>query len=268
MSRDDLLAALTVQARTDARLKALLLGGSLGRGEGDAWSDLDLVAVVAPEALADFIGGAQAWVERAAGALLVWRPPHPGLPLFNAVTEDWLRCDLTVTVPGRVMGAQDGLKPLIDRSGVYDALPQTLPARSPDPVRLAALVQEFLRILGLLAVVIGRGEYVVGVSGAGMLRSQLITLLIEELGLAQPPGALHLSRLLTPGDMRLLDSMPSVEATRPSVIAAHRAMAGVFLPRARRVLAQAGAPWPGALEAATLAHLRRALGEEWGRLEG
>ncbi|MEV6963872.1 hypothetical protein AB0M47_02075 [Hamadaea sp. NPDC051192] len=43
----------TVAAARRANLGALLLIGSLGRGGGDAWSDLDLIAVGDPEATLD-----------------------------------------------------------------------------------------------------------------------------------------------------------------------------------------------------------------------
>lgn len=265
MTRDDLLARLTVQAEADQRVLALLLGGSLGRGEGDAWSDVDLIAVVAPEAHPGFVEGARAWVEQAA-RLVLWRAPHPGLPLFVAVTDRWLRCDLTVAVPGRVTVAQDGCRPLVDRAGVWNALPATLESRGPDSARVAALVREFIRVLGLMPVVLGREELVVAVGGAGMQRTALINLLVEELGLPQPPGALHLSRLLSPADMRMLGALPPAEATRASVLAANRAVAAAFLPRARRLVERVGAPWPEAFWAATEDHLQRELGAEWPRI--
>lgn len=262
MTRDDLLARLTGQAQADERVLALLLGGSLGRGEGDAWSDLDLVGVVSPEDHPAFVEGARAWMERAA-PLVLWRPPYPGIPLFNGITTEWLRVDLTVTVPGRVTGAQDGLKPLIDRAAVWPALSAALPPRALDPARLTGMVIEFIRVLGLSSVVLGRRELAVAVTGCGMLRTSLIALMIEELGLPQQPGALHLSRLLSPDDLASIESLPPLEATRASVIAHTLACAELFLPSARRLLERAGVAWPEVFEAATLAHLRRELGAEW-----
>lgn len=266
MTRDDLLARLTVQAQEDERVLALLLAGSLGRGEGDAWSDLDLIAVIAPEAHPAFVEGARAWMERAA-PLVLWRSPYPGLPLFVTATEDWLRCDLTVTAPGRVTSAKDGCRPLVDRAGVWGALPATLATRGPDPARVAALVEEFIRVLGLLPVGLGRGELVVVVSGVAMQRTALIALLIEELGLPQPPGALHLSRLLSPDDMRMLSALPAAEATRASVLIANHAIAAAFVPRARKLMARVGARWPERFWNTTVAHLQRTLGAEWPPIE-
>lgn len=266
MTRDALLQRLTAQAEADERVLALLLGGSLGRGDGDAWSDIDLVAVVAPEDHPGFVEGARAWVEQAA-PLVVWRPPWPNLPLFNAITETWERVDLTVTVPGRVLGARSGYRPLVDRAGVWGALPPSRPEGKPDPARVAALVQEFIRVLGLLPVGLGRREYAVAVTGWGMQRTALISLLIEELGLPSPPGALHLSKLLAAEDMRMLEALPAPAAERASLLAANHAVAAAFVPRARALVMRVDAAWPEVFWAATQAHLARELGDEWPSLE-
>ncbi|MDQ4047927.1 MAG: nucleotidyltransferase domain-containing protein, partial [Actinomycetota bacterium] len=53
-----LIAAATAWAEADGRVRALLLKGSLGRGEGDERSDLDLVIVTLPGRLD------QLWSER------------------------------------------------------------------------------------------------------------------------------------------------------------------------------------------------------------
>ena len=54
----ELIAAAAGWAEADERVRALLLKGSLGRGEGDERSDLDLLIVTAPGRLAEL------WAER------------------------------------------------------------------------------------------------------------------------------------------------------------------------------------------------------------
>jgi len=71
--------------------------------------------------------------------LFHWLDPPPGLPLFSAVTKDWVRVDLTVTVPGQTHGAKDRLKPLMDRCGAYEALPDRLAPRTADPANITHL---------------------------------------------------------------------------------------------------------------------------------
>ena len=264
--RDALLGRIIALANDDARVTSLLLSGSLGRGDGDDWSDIDLIAVVAPEDHKGFVAGAREWLAPAA-PLVLWSQPFAGAPLFNAVAEDWLRYDLTIVIPGHAPTARDRCRALIDRGGVWAALPETLPPRAADPARVAAMVQEFIRILALLPLGLGREEFAVGVTGVGLLRTQLISLLIEALDLPQPPGALHLSRLLPAEDMALLKGLPPVAATGASVLASSRALAEAFLPRARRLMARVGAPWPEALWTAAQAHLHRNLGTDWPPLD-
>lgn len=259
MTRDDLLQAVIDAAQADARVIGLFLSGSLATGRADAYSDIDLVLVADAGAHTAFVDQARTWVA-ALAELVLWKRPYPTWPLFNAVTAEWLRLDLTVTVPERLAGSKASLKPLLDDQGLYDALPANLPLRDVDPQKLRALAEEFLRISGMAPVALGREEYVVGVTGAGLLRGLLIELLIEEKALPQPSGALHLSRLLAPEDMAMLAELPVASATREGVLAANLAYAGAFLPRARALAARTGAPWPSEMETAARARLVQALG--------
>lgn len=262
MRADDLIARVTALAEADERVRALFLGGSYGAGVADTWSDVDLIAVVPADVHGGFVDGAREWIGQASPVLL-WKAILPPFPVFTAVLESWTRCDLTVTVPQRLAGAQDRWRPLLDRDGLFARLPETLAQRAPDPAVLAGMAEEFIRCVGLLPVAMGRGEHAVGVTGVGLLRAQLIALLIEGQGLPQPPGALHLSRLLGAEEMTVVERLPAAEANRASVIGATRACAEAFLPRARALVAAAGGRWPEALEAALRAHLRRTLGEVW-----
>ena len=261
MTRDELVAAVTAKAEGDARVLALFLSGSLGAGSGDVWSDADLVVAVAPEEHAGFVAEARRWAE--VTPLVMWKPPHPGLPLFTALTEGWVRFDVTVTVPGRLTGARDRWRALVDRAGLFERLPETLPPKPPEAAQVEGLVVEFIRMLGLLPVGVGRGEYAVGVTGVGLMRQQVIQLMLMELDLPQPPGALHLSRLLPPKAMAEVEALPCPAPTREGVIEATRACAAAFLPRARRLSERVGAPWPEAMERAARLHLERTLGFRW-----
>lgn len=263
MAHDDLIGRATARAEADERIRALFLGGSLGRGGGDAFSDIDLIVVVAPADHRAFVEGARAWVE-AITPIVHWHVPHPPLPLFCAITPEWERLDLTVTVPGMVMGTQTTLKPLLDRDGVHGALPASAPSRrDPDPRKVEAMVREFLRVLGLLPMVSGRGELAVGITGAGLLRQQGIALLVEAQGFHPPPGALSLSRVLPPEELALVGGLPLPGASTDSVVETSLAWAGAVMPRARALCDRIGAPWPEAFEAATRAHLKRSLGRDW-----
>jgi hypothetical protein len=249
MNRDQIIQGFTKRAEADDRVAALFLGGSLGKGVGDDWSDADMILAARPQHHAALNAEIRAWADGIATVVL-WKQPYPGVPLYTAVTDEWLRFDLTVTIPGQVIGAQATLKPLVDHAGVWAGLPEQLPAKPIDPAAVTALIEESLRILGLLPMALGRGEFATGVTGAGLIRQQLIALMILETEPPLPPGALHLARLISPKDLATVEALPGVVATRASVIAANVAYAEALLPRARAVARRVGAVWPQALEAA------------------
>ena len=128
--------------------------------------------------------------------------------------------------------ARDRLRPLLDRDGLHDRLPGTLPSARPDPKRVAFVVEEFIRVLGLLPGGLGRSELVLLTTGAGLLRDLLRDLMLETCPLLDRGGMLHLSRLLTPEQMAELEALPYPD--REEVVAAHLAIAQAFLPLARR----------------------------------
>jgi hypothetical protein len=262
MTRDEIIEAASARARKDERVLALLLGGSLGSGKGDAFSDADMILVVAPQDHAAFVAGAREWAE-ALVPLLIWKPPYPNLPLFTAVGEDWVRFDLTITAPGRIIGSQAGLKPLVDKAGVWASLAPSLPPKPATAREIEAIAIETMRILGLLHVVQGRSDWAVAVTGVGLLRNQLVSLMVMDTAAAIPPGALHLKRILPPEDIDTLARLPPIGPTEASIMQANAALAPLILDRARAMLDRAGGTWPQALEDALRAHLKSKVGFEF-----
>lgn len=259
MTREELINAATAAAKSDPRTHGFWLGGSLGNGTADAWSDVDCIWIVAAEHHADVVGGAREWVGGFLDVVL-WRQVYPSVSLFHAVSREWQRLDLTITTREAVPYSRDRIRPLYDPAGLYETLPPTLASRGPSTERVHRIIEEFLRVLGTGPVAYGRQEYVVLTTGAGLLRSLLIDLMIAEQALPLPPGALHLSRVLPQGDMELLSSLPAAEPTRESNLQAARAIAEAFLPRAKVLARTVGLEWPADLEDACRSHLMRELG--------
>jgi hypothetical protein len=265
MDQQGLIAAIKTSLADRQAIRGLFLSGSFGRGTADEWSDVDLIALAAPQ---DHAAIAADWrqVLDAITPIVFWQEPPRGGILINAISEEWLRCDLVITTPenfGR--RAKNTVKPLIDRDGIYDGLPETLPPRESDAGTVRYLIHEFIRMLGLMPVVLGRGEYVTMVLGVGMLRGHLETLLMQDVTQPDPGGILHQSRLLPPEQMQLLKSLPYPGPEREAVIAANFAIAREFMPRARAMAERLGIDWPEAFEAATRRRLAATLGEEAGR---
>lgn len=260
-AQQDLIDQLTAALSQDRRIRALWLSGSLGKGQGDAWSDVDLTAMVEEAdirpCLADYAAG---------------RPGMPATVLTHevygrvlaATTPAWDRFDIVFHTPAecaRLDGA--GLK-LLHGDPASTPLARQAAANSDAALRLAALVNEFLRVLGLLPVAVGRGEWIVGQQGSDLLRKMLVDLLLEENGIGpgQRGGAKRLNPFLTAEQRALVEAIDPPPARGPALIAASRAYANAFLPRARALATRLGAVWPQAFEDATRRHLLTALGLE------
>lgn len=259
MDQQTLIARVAAVLEPDQRVRGLFLSGSFGRGTADQFSDVDLLAVVAPadqEAVAaDWRGVLQTIVP------IVYWNRLPWALVLNAVSDEWLRCDLDIVAPDRLGGrTQDRLKTLIDRDGIFAGLLKTLPPSGIDLAKLQATTNEFIRVLGLLPVGLGRGEVeLIAGAGSSYLRRFLTDLLIIEMNLPDAGGALHLSRVLDAERMAVLAAIPLPRLSADSAIETNLVLARAFMPRAKALYASLGLDWPTAFEAATLRGLTRAL---------
>lgn len=184
-------------------------------------------------------------------------------PVFNQVTPDWVRFDVAVGTPEDIPGrSRATVRPLYDPQQLSGRLADPRPAPGPDPQRVQAIGIEFLRVLGLLPVVIGRQECLIGVSGVELLRSMIIQLMLQDVPVEDRGGALHLNRLLPADRRQALTGLPAVSATREAVITGHLACAAVFLPLARDLHRRCRLAWPQELEDALRRHLSGTLAIE------
>ena len=261
-AQTQLIKGLAAVLAADARVRSAWLAGSLGRGAGDPWSDVDLVVEVAAADLAACLADYQAG--------------RPGLPdtvlarplygrILTAVTADWARFDLAFATPdefARMDGAN--LQPLLGDASRRP--PAQGAAADPGAVaRLALLIEEFLRVLGLADVMVGRQKWLVGQQGVGLLRQLLVDLMLEENGLGAPGargGVKQLNPFLQPDQRALLEALDGPAANRAALLAANLQLTRLFLARARPLANRRGVPWPQALEDATRRHLKATLGLE------
>lgn len=259
MDQQQLIAAAATAMDIEA-VRGLFLAGSFGRDTADEWSDVDLVAVVdagQQRAVADHWRSALQQIT----PIVFWNELNRGGLVLNAISHEWLRCDLSI-VPHEGFGrrARDMVKPLLDRDGMYETLPATLPPRQPDAGTVTYLIHEFIRMLGLMPVALGRGEYVTMVLGVGMMRGHLETLLMQDVPNPDPGGILHQSKLLPPEQMEMLSALPYPGPEREALIAANFAIAREFMPRARAMAQRLNIEWPEPFEAATRQRLKATLG--------
>lgn len=258
MDQQTVIARVVEALGPDPRIKALFLSGSFGTGTADQFSDVDLLAIADPtdhEALAtDW----RAMLEAIAPIVHYNRLPHA--LVLNAVTDDWLRVDLHIANRDHLdHTAQDSLKPLVDPADLYATLRPETPVPARNPGRLGWMVGEFIRILGLTPVALGRGEVELMTVGNTFLRRFLTDLLTIEANPRIPGGMLHLSRVLDPTRMAVLAAVPLPQLTVESAIESNLALARAFIPRAKTLCASLGVHWPHAFETATRKNLQRAL---------
>ncbi|MGZ4437475.1 MAG: hypothetical protein ACXVWU_03260 [Nocardioides sp.] len=252
-SQQDLIDRVADDLAADPNVRGLWLTGSFGAGVADDLSDVDLFVLVADRQLAAYVDG---WLDNVASRwspLLARRLGHA--PVFHHVLDGWLRLDVVVGGPADLNDLDpDGVMELFSRDGVR---PVAHVGPGPDEATVREMTEEFLRVLGLLPVVVERGELVTATSGALMLRQLLTTLLRYRVEGPRMSGALHLSRVLPADEMAALAALPPVYAERSAVVRAHTSAAAMFLPVARDLL---GSDYPHALEKACWAHLGDRLG--------
>jgi hypothetical protein len=260
MVHEELISRLSDELQADSRVAGAWLAGSLGRGEGDRYSDVDIWLAVPDDHRGAFATDWPTISDRISPFVLRQRLDVGSTIIFNHITPQWLRFDVSIGAPAELTErSRSTHRMLFDRDGLGAAMPQHGEPTAPVPHRITALTTEFLRVLGLLPVVLGRNELVVAASGAGLMRGLLIQLMLEDVAVEDRGGALHLARLLPPQRLKLLADLPAIAATRASAVAVHVACAQLFLPLARELCTRTGAAFPEELERALRDHLRHEL---------
>ena len=252
-AQQDLVDRVVDDLAADPRVRGLWLTGSFGAGTADEYSDVDMFVLVA-EAHVD--GYASEWLGRVAPRYrpLLVRRRGPGA-VFEHLLPGWLRWDVVVGGPAGLNDLDpDRVLELLNRDSVH---PRPSFRAGVEAGTVRELTEEFLRVLGMLPLVVGRGELVTAVTGASLLRQLLTTLLRYRAEGPRLSGALRLNEVLPPDEVAALAALPPVYADRGAVVRAHLSCAAMFLPVARDLL---GPDHPRELEAACWEHLRLHLG--------
>lgn len=244
--------------RADERVSGVWAIGSLARGEADRWSDIDLLVAVHTERFAALAEDWQSFLAGITPTVFAQRLGADGKPTITAITQEWHRFDITLASDTDQRPHGYVAKPLFIRAGASIPFTFITTAVQVDNKRLATLINHFLRVLGLLPVIIGREEWIVGLSPVGILRDALIDLYLLENGVVRG-GAKRLNSLLTDKQRQTLEALPPLTPTQGSIIANHQAIARLFLATARRLAETYDLEYPDRFERATLDYLMRSL---------
>ena len=122
----------------------------------------------------------------------------------------------------------------------------------------------FFYFLGNLVTVLGRDERIVGHQGIGAVRDQLIVLMLAERGVRRTGGAKRLNAYLSNEQRSCLEAIPSAGCKPADIIAANQNLCHEFIRRGTALARTTGHQWPQAFVDATLAHLHRHFGVDFG----
>jgi predicted nucleotidyltransferase len=250
MTPTELAERLGRLLKRDARVLALFVTGSLARGDADEYSDLDLILIAQPEHHESLAALCRGYLQQCQ-EVVYWKPGGDP-PQLHAITAEWLRCDFAILTPAAArLRARAGLAVIWDRARISETLLATPATDAERAARIAAIIDEFIRLLGLLEVVLGRGEALLGVQHAQRLREQLVALLLEADAAPGRRAALRLDSCLSAESQALLGALPEAVPELASVRDAHIACARIFLPRARSLTESLGIRWPEPFVTAT-----------------
>jgi hypothetical protein len=156
--------------------------------------------------------------------------------------------------------ALEAARLLFDKDSLAAQLDFTLPIQHHPLAQMPYLVEEFIRLVGMLPIVVERDDVPMGMEGHFALHSMLISLLLAENGIDRAAtGKRHVVALLNEDQRAVLAGVPPLEPTMGSVIQARLIYARLFLPRARRLMEANGLIYPVAFEDATRQHLAETL---------
>jgi len=250
--------------RSDDRVLAILLGGSLASGTGDEESDIDLMIVVDDAVANEFsLDGLRAWLRAVGDPVAVAAGPMPNL--VASLMRDGLRFDVTVETrssfarrPRRAMVTLD------DPSGLVGVGEAVTPHFEANPEWLRRSAEDFLRFLDQLSVVVLREEWIAGIDNAWYLISQLVDLYAHRNDAART-SARRVNTRLTSGQRQAIESLPPIRAERSAIVEIHMAVARLYLPEAEEFYTDLGLAWPRELEQAVAEHLERRTGVAFSR---
>lgn len=264
MDQQDLIDRITNTLKQLPEVSGAFLGGSHGREEADAFSDVDVYVVAAEsnliqETLTKFANSASEI------APILYSKVLPNARSINCITDEWLRFDFTV-VTEIELGFHGGgqVKPLFDNVRISNAVTSSTPImRQRFADELLDDVNEFIRILGLSVVVKKRDDLLVAQTGTNLMRDILIRTMIHESRPQPQRGVLALNLSLTRSQRAKLEKIPAADANWSAIYQRTKAIASAFFPCARRLASELNTQWPDDFERVTRKYLSREIALEF-----
>jgi len=232
----------------DRRVGSVTVGGSVGAGTADEWSDLDLHVVATEEGFDDLVADWPRWLAEITPTVFARTPIAPFV--VNAVTNEGLTLDLAIS-----KGAPFVFAPPTDYA--VGLMASTRFAELGSALEYA--VAEQLRgLAGPFVSLLQREEHVRHLTGVGHLLGLLTTVFVAELG--APPLGKHWNDALTGEQRAAVAALPPASATRQGVLGFGLGLAELLVARARPLYPRYDLSWPADLARVTAVRLRTTLG--------
>lgn len=258
---DKLIIKFTTLLKHHNSVTAAWLTGSYGRGDADQFSDVDIIAYVEDAAKAEETFTSLIDCIKKDGEIVFSKLILKSRTI-NTINEDWGRCDITIVDKSNLSEViATNVKTLFDKNNATDLLPsKNLVSNYNILYELRENTEEFIRILGLLPVVISRQELAVAQSGVFVLKDKLIRLMLLENKGHVKRGALSIKKSLSAEQYALLEHMPVVSVSEDSIIKGHEYLAHYYLSKAKVLCSDYGIEWPSRFEEATLLNIKDKIG--------
>jgi hypothetical protein len=238
----------------DDRVAALEIGGSVGAGTADRWSDLDLQIVAEPDTFDELLAEWPQWLDAITPTVFARTPIAPFV--INTVTVEGLTLDLSVW-----RGEVPTFTPPTDHAV---GMLSSLRFASVDDALEYAVAEQLRGMAGPFISLLQRDEHLRHLTGVSHLVGLLTTVFVAELH-APPPGK-HWNETFTDEQRAAVAELPPVAATRVALIDFGVALARLLVTRARPLFVDRGIEWPAALASVVADRVDECLGidtREW-----
>lgn len=252
------LGKMQTALENDRRIQAAWLTGSIGRGNADRYSDIDINLLVDATQLDAFRKDAQQWLNELSPLVLFrWMFNDR---MANALTANGLRIDLWLHTDVPTLD-ESRVKVLLNRENALQ-FGATTPAPDSNALknRLLDQIREFWRCISLTPSVVGRGERLVGVFGLGIEVTILTDVIIGGYGIARDSGVKRLNPFLPDGLRQRLEEAVAMDGlTDNGLLQAHMALAGIMQDEGRKIAERHGFDYPSDVETAALAYTKQEM---------
>ena len=177
--REKIIELFAAACGRDDRVAAAFVGGSFATGKADAFSDLDLYAIIRAKDYEEFLAGHVDFFDQFSNPVFLEHFDGFGFDMFVFIFEDGTQGELSLARPDRFSHIHGGpFRVLLDKDGLLDGaeFPWQRPSASQQKDQLEKHLNWFWRDLSLFVVAINRDQLWTAVGYLESMRLRCINL--------------------------------------------------------------------------------------------